>query len=402
MRHIAYGVPAALPEIRLEEMELLCILSSASIGRMPASSIPDLIDKALADPDPANMFMRMFYLLQALGQHKSALDMQAKALESRSMYRVDTGSSPSTIRLLALMGPGDTMDNTPLEFVVENSDIRLDLLFLLPGQAMPEVIPDHYVAIIAISESDKNRPLLARLEALVAAWPRPVLNRPQHITRCARDTAYRLLRDIPVLLMPETRRLAREQVSGSRFPFTIRPVDTHGVKGLMKIDTAAELNAYFEDYPNAEFFVAEYVDYRSDDGLFRKARIALIDGKPYVCHLAISDDWIVHYVPSGMLSSEQKRAEEATMMESFDQDFAVRHHVAFGAIANMLGLDYVILDCGEKQRDGPLLLFEADIGGWIHATDPVDIFPYKQKVMQKAFGAFRTMLVNRSVNTKIY
>jgi hypothetical protein len=86
-------------------------------------------------------------------------------------------------------------------------------------------------------------------------------------------------------------------------------------------------------------------------------------------------------------------------MESFDQDFAVRHHAAFGTIANRLGLDYVILDCGEK-RDGRLLLFEADIGGWIHATDPVDIFPYKQKVMQKAFGAFRTMLVNRSVNTK--
>ena len=83
--------------------------------------------------------------------------------------------------------------------------------------------------------------------------------------------------------------------------------------------------------------------------------------------------------------------KEAAMMESFDRDFAVRHCVAFHGIAERLELDYVILDCGEMP-DGRLVLFEADIGGWIHATDPVDTFPYKGPVMQKAFDAFRTML----------
>lgn len=38
----------------------------------------------------------------------------------------------------------------------------------------------------------------------------------------------------------------------------------------------------------------------------------------------------------------------------------------------------------------------ADIGGWIHATDPDDVFPYKPPVMQKAFNAFRNMLAMRS------
>jgi hypothetical protein len=144
-----------------------------------------------------------------------------------------------------------------------------------------------------------------------------------------------------------------------------------------------------------EFFVAEHIDYRSNDGLYRKCRIALIDGKPYVCHLAISDNWIVHYKSAGMQLSEQKRVEEAAMMESFDRDFAARHWVVFRSIAERLDLDYVILDCGE-MRDGRLVLFEVDIGGWIHATDPIDMFPYKPPVMQKAFDAFRTMLADRS------
>jgi glutathione synthase/RimK-type ligase-like ATP-grasp enzyme len=385
-----------MPGIHLAEIDLVSILSSVHIGRMPALAIPELIVKAHDDPDPANIFMQMFYILQALGQHESALGMQTKALERRCLYRIIGPPTPA-IRLLALMGPGDRMENAPLEFVVENSDIRLDLMFLLPDQALPQVIPDHDVAIVTLSESDKNRPLLARMEVLLADWPRPVLNHPQHIVRCARDAASQLLSDIPGLLIPRTRRFGRQQISRSTFPITIRPIDTHGGKGLAKLDTVVDLDAYLAINPDARFFVAEYVDYRGDDGLYRKARIALIDGKPYVCHLAISEDWMVHYISAGMHLSELKRAEEAAMMESFDRDFADRHRAAFQGIAERLGLDYVILDCGET-RDGRLVLFEADVGGWIHATDPVDIFPYKPPVMQKAFDAFRTMLMNRSAS----
>ena len=160
--------PAATPDIRLAAMDLPPILSSASIGRLPPAAIPDLIAAAHTDPDPANLYMRMFYLLQALGQQAFALDMQAKALERRCLYRI-AGAPDPAIRLLALLGPGDMTDNTPLEFVVDNSDIRLDLLFLSPHQPLPEVIPDHDVAIVVVSESDKNRALLAHLETLLAA-----------------------------------------------------------------------------------------------------------------------------------------------------------------------------------------------------------------------------------------
>ncbi|HEY8908459.1 MAG TPA: RimK family alpha-L-glutamate ligase, partial [Rhodoferax sp.] len=66
-----------------------------------------------------------------------------------------------TIRLLALMAPGDMLDNTGFEFVVDDSDIRLELLYLLPGQVLPQTLPEHDLLIVAIGESDKNAPQLA-------------------------------------------------------------------------------------------------------------------------------------------------------------------------------------------------------------------------------------------------
>jgi hypothetical protein len=54
----------------------------------------------------------------------------------------------------------------------------------------------------------------------------------------------------------------------------------------------------------------------------------------------------------------------------------------------------VTLDCS-IGRDGRLLVFEADSRGLVHAADPVDVFPYKPAVMQKAFTAFRRMVEAR-------
>jgi hypothetical protein len=142
--------------------------------------------------------------------------------------------------------------------------------------------------------------------------------------------------------------------------------------------------------------VADYVDYQNDDGLFRKLRIVLISGEPFICHVAISDHWMVHYLSAGMELSESKRAEEAALMKNFEHGFALRHAAALRDIALRLDLDYVVLDCAETA-DTRLLLFEVDSRAWIHSTDDVEIFPYKPAVMQKAYDAFRALLWQRMV-----
>jgi hypothetical protein len=398
----------------LTQMNLSTIVSMANLARLPNSRIPELIAQMFAGPVDANLFMNQFQIFSVLGNKDFALEMQAKALEMSRVFRITCTEKPA-IRLLALMSEGDPTDNTPLDYLIEDSDIQLDLLYIVPGLSLPDDIPDHDVAIVAPGES--ARPTLELIRELTTNWPRPVLNLPTYLLYCSRDRIADNLKTIPGLVIPPTRRASKQILakiaalelpldalfddqSGS-YPVTVRPLDSQSGKGLVKIEHAAQLTNYLENSSADEFYVSRYIDSRSADGCFRKARIALIDGQPFICHLAISDCWIVHYNSAGMMNSAVKREEEEQFMQRFDSDFAQRHGKALRAIAERLKLDYVVLDCAETNT-GELLIFEADNRGWIHATDPVDIFPYKQKHMKKAFDAFRAMLLkamNDSINS---
>ena len=383
--------------MRLIDMDLRPILGVSGVGRLSHAQLPEFINRAHVDPDPARILMQTCQVLLALGKDEFALEMQAKALQHGRIYRV-AGHPAPVLRLLALMGPGTMSDNTPLDFVVDRSPVQLDLLFVAPDQSLPDEIPDHDVLIVAVGESARDETTLPWLERLLAAWPRPVLNRPERLGRCARDVVCELLRETPGLLIAPTRRIARGEKPMSRFPATIRPVDTHAGKGLAKIETQAELDAYLEAHAEPAYYLSEFIDYRSPDGLFRKVRIALIDGRPYICHMAVSEHWMVHYRSAGMQHCEAKRREEAAMMDAFDDGFAQRHAAALRAIATVLGLDYVVIDCADSG-DGRLLLFEVDNRGWIHASDSTELFPYKPRIMQKAFDAFLAMLRQRAAGS---
>jgi hypothetical protein len=141
---------------------------------------------------------------------------------------------------------------------------------------------------------------------------------------------------------------------------------------------------------NNEFFVSNYIDYRNADGLFRKYRLVLIEGRPFPCHLAISSHWMIHYLNAGMAESAEKRAEEADFMVNFSA-FAARHAQALKAIQQAFGLDYLGIDCAETTN-GDLLIFEVDPAMVVHAMDPVEVFPYKQAPMRQLFAAFHEML----------
>jgi hypothetical protein len=376
------------------------LVSSAALAIMPVSAIPETLSKASSYPDCADAFMQHYYVFDSVGNEVFALEMQLKALAHRRHFRAENPENP-TVRLLALMAPGGRMVNTPLEFIAHGNHIRLDQWFVVPGEPVSEDIPDHDIAILAYSDAEDAQSLLPLFESLASDWPRPLLNHPAKIQRCTRDALCQALEDVPGLVVPRTVRVTREDLLAAfplPFPAIIRPVGTHAGTGLEKLSDLTELAVYLATYPESAFFVSEYFDYRGDDGHFRKLRVALIEGVPYVCHVAIGDDWVVHYQTAGMDQAEWKRNEEEQVMKSFDDSFARRHKDAFAAITAHLELDYVVLDCAELV-DGRFLLFEADTGGWVHATDSPDVFPYKPPIMQKLFTAFRDMLVSRCVQS---
>jgi hypothetical protein len=187
-------------------------------------------------------------------------------------------------------------------------------------------------------------------------------------------------------------------LSGAHYPIILRPVGSHAGHGLEKVESAARLAGYLEEQGSAQFYLSQFVDYRSADGLFRKYRIAFVDGRPFACHLAVADHWMLHYLNAGMEQSAGKRAEEARWFETFDSAFAGRHAEAFRALYERIGLEYFVIDCGEAPG-GELLVFEADTAMVVHALDSPDLFPYKRPQMLRVFRAVQAMLHDHAGRT---
>ena len=148
-----------------------------------------LLARAQAHPDDAHAWLDFSTVLQLKGQRELALAVQAQAIELQQWYSLPAQAPDSGpgFKLLVVMGPGDLMSNTPIEFLVEQSDVAMDMLYLTADSDFPEEVPEHDVLLVAVAESDANQPLLARLAAFLLEWPRPVVNLPQHIAHTSRD-----------------------------------------------------------------------------------------------------------------------------------------------------------------------------------------------------------------------
>lgn len=344
-------------------------------------------------------------IAQLLGEKDAGLAIQAEVLAFHRLFRSPCGVAKPRIRVLALAAAIDMGGNTPIEFLLEGSDIELLTLYVIDGAGLPELLPEHDVAIVVASDSEECRNALAAIENAAPRWPRPLLNRPGLIANLDRDKLHRLLSGIPGLDIPATLsatrvqlselsqgRIACRDIAGElRFPMIARPRGSHAGVGLAKIDDAAALATYLAERPEPDFFVARFVDYMSPDGLYRKYRLAMVDGKPYACHMAIAERWDIWYLNAYMAFSEEKRAEEAIFMLDFDRAFAARHRSALAEMSKRVGLDYFIVDCAENQN-GELLIFEADNTAVVHNMDSPIVFPYKPPQMRKIFAAFTAML----------
>jgi len=373
-------------------------------GRALPPVCQEMLVKAEIHPDDANLWMNLSIVMLCIGQRDLGLAIQAQALALKRIYHLAAAKQPARRRLLMLMVPGDLSANTPLECLLEDSDIDLDFYYVSPGAPLALAVPEHDALLVAISEADENHELLGALERVLAVWPKPVINAPRNIPTTGRAAASALLQDAPGLLIPPTLRAPRavlqavadsaaslgELFDGCVFPVILRPVGSHAGRDLAKIDGPEAITSYLSRVNEAEFYLSPFIDYRGQDGLFRKMRIALIDGVPFACHMGISSNWMIHYVNAGMYEVAQKRAEEASFMAHFD-DFAQRHRPALDAIFQRTQLQYLCIDCAETA-DGQLLIFEIDHAMVVHAMDPEDQFPYKWQHMQKVKNAFREFL----------
>jgi hypothetical protein len=367
--------------------------------------INKLIDGSIAPGEGLDLSL----VAQLLGDKEAGLAIQQEILSRHQLYRSPCAAQPPALRVLALAAATDMGGNTPIEFLLEASHIELATLYVLPDVELPSPLPDHDIAIVIASDSEECRDALRKIDQAAPRWPRPLLNAPRFVANLDRDKLHHLLDGIAGLEIPGTVALSRAQLqdigaavrapcdfaAGLDFPLIARPRGSHAGKGLAKLDDRFALERYLAERQEQDFFISRFVDYAGEDGLFRKYRIVLVDGRPYACHMAIADRWDIWYLNAGMSQSESKRFEEENFFDTFDSGFARRHAAALAEMTMRLGLDYFIVDCAET-RDGRLLVFEADNTAIVHDMDPPNLFPYKAPQMRRIFDAFAAMIERRN------
>jgi len=204
--NVASAIPAILPPAPLC---LARLFKTAFDGgdlkplrdRLIAESYADTVELAAA-------LIGLSTIEQLLGDQPSGLARQGDALKLHRLYRSSWPAKPGALRVLAFKAAGDVSTNTPIEFLLQGSDVVLYSLYGVPGEPLPEV-PGHDIAIVTVGESDRDRPIMREIDRLIRTWPCPVLNRPDRVLQLSREGMYTLLRDVPGVVMAPTARIGR-------------------------------------------------------------------------------------------------------------------------------------------------------------------------------------------------
>ncbi len=394
------------------QLGLASIVGRVYGGADPVALMQEITAR-LDDPaQAAGAWLDLSILRRSLGDVENAEIFQNEALNASRIFRqLSTGEKP--LRLLAFKTAGNFMVNTPVEFMLEGSNVELVSVYLSEDTKDIGSVPEHDVALLAIGESPESREILNKCKILLHNWPRRILNfNVETILSFDRSLLWRALADVDGLSCPWTSEFARDtllhdprealsaRLNGAdlTFPLIVRPEGAHAGINTSKVESLDELSAVLNNLPAENVHVSRFIDYSSDDGQFRKYRIALIDGVAYPAHMAISSKWMVHYLNAGMTESAAKRDEEAKWFNSFHHNFAMKHEVGFQSLCDTLNLDYFAIDCAEA-KDGTLLIFEIDTAMIVHCMDVEPEFSYKKAPMQKLFAAFQAMLTKKQEAT---
>lgn len=316
----------------------------------------------------------LWEVCQVLQDRDAALaHLQAAIDEDPLFTRPGANLAAAQRSVLVLAVPGDFQANLPLDRLFDDNT-ALHTLWLSdpaailrdPAAAIPAQLPPTDCVFIAIAEDSRHGEALLAADALARAIGRPVINRGDRIAKLSRAGTAALLRGLPDAVVPSHHLVEHGERLPVAYPVIIRPLGSHAGQQLERISDDIGLDRYYAAHEDVRrFTVAPFVDYRSEDGWWRKYRVIFVDGAPYPLHLAIHDDWAVWYYNAGMLGCTAKQSEERRFLGSLQAAFPSRAVSALQEVGRRVGLDYFGLDCS-VMPDGRLLVFEIETGMIVH------------------------------------
>ena len=345
------------------------------------------------EPEQVEANQNVALILEKLGRHEEVAFHRRIAFGRQSIF-IDL--SPRQERtVLVLWGAG--VGNIPIDHLLPVGTTTRVVWIIEYGDTTAP-LPDYDLVFNAIGDPDVLGPVEDKLHDFVGRCQHPLFNPPTAVSGTRRDLLPKLLADEDVAV-PPTRRIPRDhvleilqQLDETAFPILLRPTSSHGGDHLLKVDgkpAEQHLVLWNTDF----YYITGYQDYRSADGYYRKYRFIFIDRKPYPYHLAIGNDWMVHYETAGMLQDAWKRREEMAFLANPVEAIGERAFAALERIGRALNLDYGGIDF-TVLADGRVLVFEANATMLAHPEDESGELAYKNPYVRSILDAFKAMLAS--------
>jgi tetratricopeptide (TPR) repeat protein len=386
---------------------------AALINRATANAEIGKLDDALRDldivlrvaSDPADALISRANVLQNLGRNAAALEDYKSAFALRPLITHAAVTKEPEFRALFIFAP--VSGNTPIHDMIGFSNFESHLLMLLPGVVYDAdfLRTKTDVVVNLVSDADRSAEALADATRLTQHLAKPVINAPAKILSTERDHVSRLLGDTTGCVVPQTSRYVRDELLAMLrtgafnmpFPLIARIAGTHGGDDMERIDGLAELEAFVRSHEATDYYLSEFIDYRSADGYFRKYRFIFVGEKILPYHLAIHDQWKVHHASTDMANHLWMQGEEKVFLELPQIVFPPATFEALRAIRSTLDLDYFGIDCA-LTHDQKVVVFEVNASMLVHLRN--EQFPYKNPAVRRIKAAFAELLRDKAMSQR--
>lgn len=431
-----YNLGNALQELRLLQeavasyLRALEIKPDFAVARWhPATADNYHPDETLAHVNLGNVLLDMGELAAAKQHFKIALRLNPESAlahqglacllqrsgdEQASRYHRDKGFGMQPLTTVTYRGQGKPVPllvlgsalegNLPWRFLIDREVFQTTLMTVeYFDDTLP--LPPHQLVLNAIGDADICQDGLEIANRLMENTQAPILNHPRGVAQTGRLTNARRLGRLPGVVAPRMAVISKVEVDsgiawqrladeGLAFPLLLRPPGFHGGNYFVRVESQDQFKSAFADLPGENQLVIEFLDSRSQDNLFRKYRVMIIDGSFYPVHMAISRNWKVHYFSSDMDDNVEYRNEEEKYLNNFSSFLGAEAIAALEQISHTLGLDYCGIDFGMDQH-GNILLYEANATMQISQPDNEKRWDYKREAVSNALAATKRMFVER-------
>jgi hypothetical protein len=315
-------------------------------------------ETALAvDPEFAPAHQGLSHVLSRLGEVEAAqMHRQIGFLAMPVSVGAFRGEGmPVSLLLLSSAHRGNVPVDVPLD------DRTFLTVKLFTDYYDPELpLPPHDVIFNGVGDADLCAGSLAAAQALLEAHDAQAINPPERVRATGRAQVAQSLGDIEGLVVPSTQEIDRDGLMRiDRFPILVRALGFHTGEFFELARDRSELEAAAARLPGERLLAIEMLNARGADGVYRKYRVLVIDGRLHPVHLAHSSKWKVHYFSADLSRTPQAIAQEAAFLEDMEGAIGSRAMAAVHAVAERIGLDYFGVDFALDGK-GNALLFEAN------------------------------------------